>query len=188
LVRADSGFCRDELLSWCEQHGVDYVVGLAHSLEGIRMLAPEAAVNPVGLLRHAKVRQRVRQPRTTKGHAMKPTPVIEVLVWGKKIGALAADPQLGCYAFAYTLEWKRTRVELAPLTMPLEDHRAVFVFPNFPDGTFHRLPAMLADALPDDFGNALIDAWMTMRGWIRARLHGKTRHRGAGVPARTRLT
>jgi excisionase family DNA binding protein len=32
---------------------------------------------------------------------MKPTPVIEVLIWGKKVGALAADPQLGCYAFAY---------------------------------------------------------------------------------------
>ena len=29
IIRADSGFCRDELLSWCEAHQVDYVVGLA---------------------------------------------------------------------------------------------------------------------------------------------------------------
>jgi serine/threonine-protein kinase HipA len=95
---------------------------------------------------------------------MKPTPVIEVLIWGKKVGALAADQQLGCYAFAYTPEWKRSGVELAPLIMPIEDRRMAFVFPNLPDATFHRLPAMLADALPDDFGNALIDAWMAMHG------------------------
>ena len=95
---------------------------------------------------------------------MKPTPVIEVLVWGKKVGALAADPQLGCYAFAYTPEWKRSRIELAPLTMPIEDRRTAFVFPNLPDVTFNRLPAMLADALLDDFGNARIDAWMAMHG------------------------
>lgn len=29
VLRADSGFCRDNLMSWCEQHGVDYVFGLA---------------------------------------------------------------------------------------------------------------------------------------------------------------
>jgi serine/threonine-protein kinase HipA len=95
---------------------------------------------------------------------MKPTQVIEVLIWGRKVGALAADPQLGCYAFAYTPEWKRSGVELAPLTMPIEDRRMTFVFPNLPDATFYKLPAMLADALPDAFGNALIDAWMAMHG------------------------
>jgi len=95
---------------------------------------------------------------------MKSTPVIEVLVWGIKVSALAADPQLGCYAFAYTPEWKRSRIELAPLTMPIEDRRTAFVFPNLPDVTFNRLPAMLADALLDDFGNARIDAWMAMHG------------------------
>jgi serine/threonine-protein kinase HipA len=95
---------------------------------------------------------------------LKPTQVIEVLTWGKTVGALAADPQLGCYAFAYTPDWKRSGVELAPLTMPVGDPRSVFVFPNLPAATYYRLPAMLADALPDDFGNALIDAWMTMRG------------------------
>ena len=29
LLRADSGFCRDEIMSWCEDNGVDYVFGLA---------------------------------------------------------------------------------------------------------------------------------------------------------------
>jgi serine/threonine-protein kinase HipA len=92
------------------------------------------------------------------------TPVIEVWIWGQRVGALAPDPKLGFYAFAYQPSWRQTRIELAPLNMSLEDRREVFVFPNLPEATFHRLPGMLADSLPDDFGNALIDAWMAERG------------------------
>jgi serine/threonine-protein kinase HipA len=92
------------------------------------------------------------------------TPVIEAWIWGQRVGALAPDPKLGFYAFAYQPSWRHTRIELAPLNMPLEDRRDVFVFPNLREATFHRLPGMLADALPDDFGNALIDAWMAEHG------------------------
>jgi serine/threonine-protein kinase HipA len=92
------------------------------------------------------------------------TPVIEVRIWGRRVGAVAPDPNLGCYAFAYDPAWRKAAVELAPITMPLADRSAAFVFPNLPKATFHRLPAMLADALPDDFGNALIDAWMSQHG------------------------
>lgn len=92
------------------------------------------------------------------------TPVIEVRIWGQRVGALAPDPKLGSYAFAYQPSWRTTGIELAPLNMPLEDRREVYVFPNLPEATFHRLPGMLADSLPDDFGNALIDAWMAERG------------------------
>jgi Transposase DDE domain group 1 len=42
ILRADSGFCRDELLSWCEQHGVDYVMGVA---QNARLLAEIAAAS-----------------------------------------------------------------------------------------------------------------------------------------------
>jgi len=48
---------------------------------------------------------------------VKSTQVLEVVVWDKRVGALAADPRLGCYVFAYDPAWKRTAVELAPLTM-----------------------------------------------------------------------
>lgn len=92
------------------------------------------------------------------------TPVIEVRIWGRRVGAVAPDPNLGCYAFAYDPAWRRAGIELAPLTMPLSDRSPTFAFPNLPEATFHRLPAMLADALPDDFGNALIDAWMSQHG------------------------
>jgi serine/threonine-protein kinase HipA len=91
-------------------------------------------------------------------------PVIEVRAWGKRVGAVAPDPKLGFYAFAYEPSWRHTGIELAPLTMPLHDPRETFVFSNLPEATFRRLPGMLADALPDDFGNALIDAWMAEHG------------------------
>src|ERR1035438_8982575 len=95
---------------------------------------------------------------------MKSTEVLEVVVWDKRAGALEGDARRGCDVFGYERAFKRTAVELAPLTMPLEDRRTVFAFPGLPEGTFNRLPAMVADALPDDFGNALIDAWMAERG------------------------
>lgn len=99
---------------------------------------------------------------------MKHVTVIEVRVWGQRVGAVALDDRLGYYAFAYEPQWRRTGIELAPLTLPLGDRSAAFVFPNLPDATFHRLPGMLADALPDDFGNALIDAWMADRGFPKS--------------------
>ena len=88
-------------------------------------------------------------------------------MWGQRVGAVAADPKLGFYVFAYEPAWRRRRIELAPLTMPIDNQRGTFVFPNLPEATFHRLPGMLADALPDDFGNALIDAWMAEHGVLK---------------------
>jgi serine/threonine-protein kinase HipA len=92
------------------------------------------------------------------------TPVIEVRIWGKRVGAVAPDPRLGCYVFAYDPAWRRGGIELAPLTMPLADTRPSFAFQNLSEPGYKRLPGLLADALPDDFGNALIDAWMSSKG------------------------
>jgi serine/threonine-protein kinase HipA len=94
----------------------------------------------------------------------RPVTAVEVFVWGKRVGAVASDPRLGYNAFEYDPEFVATGIELAPLTMPLAQAREPFVFPALPELTFHRLPAMLADALPDAFGNALIDAWMSTHG------------------------
>src|SRR5664280_3656344 len=95
---------------------------------------------------------------------MQPVDVIEVLIWGKRVGATTADPALGCYAFEDEPSCKRQGIELAPLTMPLSERRQTFTFPTLPKSTYFGLPSMLADALPDDFGNALIDAWMATKG------------------------
>lgn len=94
------------------------------------------------------------------------TPVIEVRIWGRRVGAVAADPTAGAYVFEYDPAWRRTGIELAPLTMPVA--KTMHLFPELPIATYKGLPGLLADALPDDFGNALIDAWMARQGVAKA--------------------
>ena len=92
--------------------------------------------------------------------------VIEVRIWGTRVGAVAADPARKSYAFEYDPKWARRGIELAPLTMPVAGGSArIYTFPSLDEETFKGLPGMLADALPDRFGNQLIDAWMARRGY-----------------------
>ena len=95
-----------------------------------------------------------------------PVDAVEVSVWGMRVGAVALDPASGYYAFEYYRDWIARGIELAPLTMPAAP--GARVFPGLPAETFHRLPALLADSLPDDFGNALIDAWLAGQGVKRS--------------------
>lgn len=91
--------------------------------------------------------------------------LIEVRIWDRRVGAVAADPAAGCYAFEFDPKWVKTGIELAPLMMPIADGRPpIAIFPSLPKPTFRGLPGLLSDALPDDFGNALIDAWMARMG------------------------
>ncbi|MDY0745671.1 type II toxin-antitoxin system HipA family toxin [Paucibacter sp. R3-3] len=89
---------------------------------------------------------------------------IEVLYQGQKVGAAALDKSLGFYAFQYYPQWLRNSIELAPLQMPVRAGGSPFVFTDIPEGTYRRLPALLADALPDKFGNALVNRYMADRG------------------------
>ncbi len=89
-------------------------------------------------------------------------PVVEVRCWGRTVGAVAANPASGYYAFEYDPSWLHSGVELAPLHLPAGP--GAVEFPALPEATFHRLPALLADALPDAFGNALVNAWMAEHG------------------------
>lgn len=90
--------------------------------------------------------------------------VIEVRMWDQTVGAIARDDKLNCYAFEYAKSFASKGIELAPLQMPLAKAGGTFVFPDLPELTYKRLPAMLADALPDNFGNALIDANLARKG------------------------
>lgn len=94
----------------------------------------------------------------------KPVTIVEVRLWGKAVGAVALDPRLGYYAFEYQPPFIRSGLEIAPLTMPLAAAHDPFVFTDLPENTYWRLPGLLADALPDDFGNTLIEAWMAREG------------------------
>jgi len=96
--------------------------------------------------------------------------VIEVRIWGRRVGAVALDPGLDRYVFEYDHGFISSGIELAPLTMPLAQAHEPFVFAALPELTYKRLPGMLADALPDDFGNALIDAWMASKGVEKNRI------------------
>ena len=96
-----------------------------------------------------------------------PVDAIEVRVWGMRVGAVALDPRLGHYAFEYETAFAARGIELAPLMMPTTRGRASFIFPALPENTYRRLPPMLADAPPDRFGNALVDAYLQREG-VRA--------------------
>lgn len=95
--------------------------------------------------------------------AYAPVRVVEVLAWGRRVGAVAQDPAAGAYRFQYAADWRATGVELAPLEMPA-DQQPSWVFPNLNATTYYRLPAMLADSLPDRFGNALVTAELARQG------------------------
>ena len=101
--------------------------------------------------------------QTVKTSVYKHVDVIEVFLWGKKIGAAALDPSFGFYAFNFTPEFRATGIELAPLHMSLSQ-TSPYLFTDLPVETYKRLPAMLSDALPDDFGNALINRYMAEQG------------------------
>lgn len=91
-----------------------------------------------------------------------PVEVVEVRAWDRTVGAVGLDPSSGFYVFEYDPAWRRGGVELAPTTMPTAAPR--HIFPALAPSTFHRLPAMVADALPDDFGNSLITAFLVNEG------------------------
>ena len=88
--------------------------------------------------------------------------IAEVRLWGRTIGAVSLDEGREVAAFQYDADFARSGIELSPLVMPLSER--VYQFPALPRNTFHGLPGLLADSLPDRFGNALIDAWLATRG------------------------
>lgn len=90
----------------------------------------------------------------------------EVRLWDRTIGAVSLDEGATVAAFQYTPEFAASGIEVSPVIMPLGNR--VYTFPALPLGTFHGLPGLLADSLPDKFGNALIDAWLATQGRMPA--------------------
>ncbi len=86
----------------------------------------------------------------------------EVQLWGRTIGAASLEPGRDIAAFQYAADFAGSGIQLSPLTMPLSE--TVYEFPALPQMTFHGLPGLLADSLPDKFGNVLIDAWLATQG------------------------
>lgn len=90
------------------------------------------------------------------------TTLAEVKLWGRTIGAVSLEDNNGTASFQYTPEFAGSGIEVSPITMPLGN--SIYQFPELPRNSFHGLPGLLADSLPDKFGNALIDAWLATQG------------------------
>jgi len=103
-----------------------------------------------------------RKPDSKKAAPYKHVNRVEVYLWDELIGAVALDPAYGVYAFSYAPGFIAKRIEPSPLAMPLSAQ--TYLFTELPLATYKGLPALLNDALPDDFGNALIDRYMADHG------------------------
>jgi serine/threonine-protein kinase HipA len=88
--------------------------------------------------------------------------IAEVTLWGQRVGALAYASDDRTATFEYAPGWLDEHIEIAPLTLPAGPGK--FQFPHLPVETFKGLPGAFADTLPDDFGNAVINAWLARQG------------------------
>lgn len=88
--------------------------------------------------------------------------IAEVVLWGTTIGSLQWDEMKNIALFQYDQGFVRSGIEVAPFTLPLSD--TIYRFPELSYSSFHGLPGLVSDSLPDAFGNSLIDAWLAAQG------------------------
>ena len=85
-----------------------------------------------------------------------------VNLWGRRIGAVSWDQARTVAVFQYDVNFLSSGIEVAPIVMPVRE--APYAFPALRRETFMGLPGLLSDALPDRFGNRLIDVWLAETG------------------------
>jgi len=93
-----------------------------------------------------------------------------VKIWGQTIGAVAWDESQEIASFEYEPKFKSKNIDLAPIKIPIRSNQKIFSFPelrpskNSEYNTFKGLPGLLADVLPDKYGNQLINIWLAQNG------------------------
>lgn len=93
-----------------------------------------------------------------------------VKIWGQTVGAVAWDENQQLASFEYEPTFKSKNIDLAPIKMPIDSRQQIFSFPelrptkNSEFDTFKGLPGLLADTLPDRYGNQLINSWLAQNG------------------------
>ena len=85
--------------------------------------------------------------------------VAEVMLWGKRVGAVSMDDDSPYVYFKYDDTFLSSGINLSPIMMPLS--KEIFQFKSLPLNTFRGLPGLLSDSLPDKYGNQIINAWLT---------------------------
>lgn len=88
---------------------------------------------------------------------------VEVKLWGTTVGALYQKEGDEFASFEYAPDFARSGIEPAPVAMPVRSG-AIYRFPGLSPATFHRLPGLFADSVPDKFGNKIIDQWLVQNG------------------------
>ena len=83
-----------------------------------------------------------------------------VNIWNQRVGAVAWDDENGTASFEYEPEFVQTGLELSPIMMPAEASRNFRFVDHRNTSTFKGLPGLLADVLPDKYGNTLINQWL----------------------------
>ncbi|MBD5408708.1 MAG: type II toxin-antitoxin system HipA family toxin [Treponema sp.] len=86
----------------------------------------------------------------------------EVYLWGTRIGIIHQPRGRKYASFEYDRNFLNSGIELSPLKMPLASN--VYEFPDLADGAFYGLPGLVADSLPDKFGNTVIENWLLSQG------------------------
>ena len=88
-----------------------------------------------------------------------------VNIWGETIGAIAWDDNKLLGSFEYDSTFLTKGLNLSPLKMPITSGKQIISFPELRGNTtFNGLPGLVADSLPDKYGNQLIDAWLAQQG------------------------
>lgn len=86
-------------------------------------------------------------------------------LWNKRVGAVLWDENSQLASFEYDPDFIREDLDIAPIKMPLGTRGRIYSFPELArSNTFKGLPGLLADILPDKYGNALINAWLVANG------------------------
>jgi serine/threonine-protein kinase HipA len=99
---------------------------------------------------------------------MKKMTVATIHIWGKSVGAIAWDEEKQLGFFEYEPSFRTSMLELSPIHMHLDEARVgrnkVYSFPALNKQTYWGLPGLLADALPDAFGNSIVNIWLARNG------------------------
>lgn len=89
--------------------------------------------------------------------------VAKVKMFGMNVGTVRWDSSYEVARFEYDVQFAGKGIEPSPLMMPVQQGR-IYSFGNLNRETFNGLPGMLADSLPDTYGRALFDKWLTLTG------------------------
>ena len=96
--------------------------------------------------------------------------VAEIKIWGELAGAVRWDESQQMGYFQYAPKFIQKAWDLSPIKMPIAEGSRIYSFPELRKGrketedAFKGLPGLLSDALPDRYGNKLINIWLAQQG------------------------